>query len=63
MTPDTGIIVPPRDEHALAAGILRLAGDDAFRRRLGEGARAHVLRRYSAERLVADIDALYGALL
>jgi glycosyltransferase involved in cell wall biosynthesis len=55
--------VPPGDEAALAAGIERLSGDGELRRRMGQRAREHVLRRYSAERLVSDIDALYRELL
>jgi glycosyltransferase involved in cell wall biosynthesis len=63
VTPETGIVVPPDDEAALAAAISRLAGDPELRRQMGGRARQHVLRRYSVERLLSDIDALYRELL
>jgi glycosyltransferase involved in cell wall biosynthesis len=63
VAPETGVVVPPDDEVALAAAICRLAGDPELRRRMGGRAREHVLRRYSAERLLSDIDALYRELL
>jgi glycosyltransferase involved in cell wall biosynthesis len=63
VTPETGIVVPPDDETALAAAISRLAGDPELRRRMGDRARQHVLRRYPVERLLSDIDALYRELL
>jgi glycosyltransferase involved in cell wall biosynthesis len=63
VTTETGVVVPPDDESALAAAISRLAGDPELRRRMGGRARQHVLRRYSVERLLSDIDALYRDLL
>ena len=62
VTPETGILVEPGDEEALAAAIVDLAGDEDRRRRLGEAAREHALARYSVERLVTDVDALYDRL-
>jgi glycosyltransferase involved in cell wall biosynthesis len=63
VTPETGILARPDDEVALAEAITRLAGDAELRRGMGERARAHVLARYSVDRLIADIDELYGELL
>jgi glycosyltransferase involved in cell wall biosynthesis len=63
VTPDTGVVVPPTDEAALAAAITRLAGDPELRARMGDRARKHVLSRYSIERLLSDTDALYRGLL
>jgi glycosyltransferase involved in cell wall biosynthesis len=63
VTPESGILVAPGDEAALSAGIERLSGDGELRRRMGQRAREHVLRRYSADRLVSDVDALYRELL
>jgi glycosyltransferase involved in cell wall biosynthesis len=61
--PETGILVPPGDEAALASAIVRLADDRDLRDRMGRSARAHVRGRYSVERLLEDIDALYRDLV
>lgn len=59
----TGELVASGDTAGLAAAIARLAADPARRRACGEVARRHVLARYAAARLVADIDFLYRELL
>lgn len=59
---ETGIVVPRGDASALAAGILRMAGDAALRERCGRAARERSLNRYGAERLLGDIDSLYREL-
>jgi glycosyltransferase involved in cell wall biosynthesis len=41
---ETGILVPPRDEAALAAAMVRVLGDPALRERLARGARAWAAR-------------------
>jgi glycosyltransferase involved in cell wall biosynthesis len=43
----TGIAVEPDQPEALANAIERLLGDEPLRRRLGEAARQHALRRFS----------------
>jgi glycosyltransferase involved in cell wall biosynthesis len=63
VTPETGILVPRGDDRALAGAIAELATDGKWRLRLGRAARDRVLGRYSAGRLVADVDALYRELL
>jgi glycosyltransferase involved in cell wall biosynthesis len=63
VTPETGILVPPDDEAALAAAISELASDPERRRGMGARARRHVLSRYSVDRLITDIDELYTELL
>jgi glycosyltransferase involved in cell wall biosynthesis len=63
VTSETGVLVPPGDFEAVASTLQRLATEPELRARLGAAAREHALRRYSASRLVADIDALYGELL
>ena len=60
---DAGVVVPPGDGAALAAGLeelLRRAPDD--RRRMGERARARIAAEYTLERCTARYAALYSAL-
>ncbi len=59
----TGALVPPEAPAALAAAVTRLLADPERRRALGKAGREHVLPRFGAERLVADIDRLYTGLL
>jgi glycosyltransferase involved in cell wall biosynthesis len=59
----TGLLVPPGDEAALAAGLVRLASDPALRERLGASAAASAASRFGAERLVAETAALYESCL
>ena len=63
VTDRTGILVPPDDVEALAGGMERLAGDPDLRKGMGARARERAISRYSAERLVGDIDSLYRGLL
>jgi glycosyltransferase involved in cell wall biosynthesis len=60
---DAGIVVPADDVDALGSGMARLAADRELRRKMGAAARVRMLDRYAAERLIADIDALYTELL
>jgi len=46
---DTGLLVPPDDPEALAAGIRRLMDDPELAERLGRGGRARVLGRFTWE--------------
>lgn len=60
---EVGARVRDGDADALAAHVLGYFSDDHLRRATGDRARAAVLERYSLERLVRDIDALYRDLL
>ena len=57
-----GRLAPFGDAGALSAAITDLLSDDRRRRESGDAARAHVLERYSVDRLVDDIDLLYQRL-
>ncbi|MBY0493453.1 MAG: glycosyltransferase [Cyanobacteria bacterium] len=62
-TDDLGAKVRDGNADALAAHIVRYLADPALRRETGMRARAAVLGRYSLERLVNDILAVYRELL
>jgi glycosyltransferase involved in cell wall biosynthesis len=51
---ETGILVPPRDPGALADALLRLAGDQALRARMGAAGRARAVSLFSLERFVRE---------
>jgi glycosyltransferase involved in cell wall biosynthesis len=59
----TGLLVPPDDPPALAAGIAGLLGDRALARRLGAAGRRDVRDRFDADRLALRNLAVYEALL
>ena len=55
----TGLIVAPRDVEALRAAIERLLEDRALGARLAEAARAWVRERYSRERMLDSMEAVF----
>jgi glycosyltransferase involved in cell wall biosynthesis len=55
----TALVVPPRDAHALAEAIRRLAADEGLRRELGEAARRHCVENFSYERMLDRMEAIY----
>jgi glycosyltransferase involved in cell wall biosynthesis len=59
---ETGLLVPPGDASALAAGIERLLGDEALRRRLAENA-ARAAGAYGLNHYVDRMAALYRELV
>jgi glycosyltransferase involved in cell wall biosynthesis len=59
----TGELVAAGDAAALGAAVAALAADPERRRAAGAAAREHVLARYGAARLIAEVDALYRDLL
>jgi glycosyltransferase involved in cell wall biosynthesis len=55
----TGLLFAPEDSEALAAQVLRLHGDPAFRQTLAHQARAAALERFSAHARMDDFLAVY----
>ena len=55
----TGLLVPSGDSARLAASMIDLATRSEERHRLGRAARESVRERYSSDRLVSDVAALY----
>jgi glycosyltransferase involved in cell wall biosynthesis len=49
---ETGLLVPPQDDEALAAAIVRLLRDDDLRARLAGAGRARVEAEFSVERVI-----------
>lgn len=60
---ETGLLVPPGDEEALARAALRLLSDDPMRRAMGQRGRALVEQEFTEEMMVARVAALYQYLL
>jgi glycosyltransferase involved in cell wall biosynthesis len=56
---ETGFLVPPCDLAGLTFAILKLAGNPALRERLGARGREFVRERFTVERMVDDLYALY----
>ena len=59
---ERGIQVRPGDPEAFADALAHVTADPALRHALGERGREYVERNYSVERLVADVQQLYGRL-
>jgi glycosyltransferase involved in cell wall biosynthesis len=55
----TGLLVPPRDPHALRAALDRLLGDRDLRLELGRAGRQKIIGGYSWEKVVAETVAVY----
>ena len=60
---ETGLLAPPGDHKALAACVLRLAGDPALRERLGQQAREVYEQRYTTELMIDRLEAFYRAVV
>jgi glycosyltransferase involved in cell wall biosynthesis len=56
----TGVLVPPRDHHAMARQIVRLLKDAALRRRFADAGFARVRERFTVERMVDETAAVYA---
>lgn len=59
----TGILAPVSDPEALAAGMVRLAGDPQLRKLMGIAGRGRVVDNFDINRVVAEYEALYLGLL
>lgn len=59
----TGLVVPPRDPHALAVGCLSLLRDPARRARLGAAARARALELFTERQAVEAFRGIYLELM
>ena len=59
----SGSLVPPGDAAAVAAALQGILSDRVAATRMGEQGRAFVRDRFTKERLVADIRALYASLM
>ncbi len=59
----SGLLVPPADAAALAAGIIRLLQDPSLAQRLGQTARERVATQFTLEQTVQKTEALYRSLL
>jgi len=55
----TGLVVPGRDPEALAGALARVLGDSGLRATLAAAARRHVEERFSLERSVGQLRALF----
>jgi glycosyltransferase involved in cell wall biosynthesis len=59
----TGLLVPPGDDAAMGAAILRLIDDPRLRADLADAARGEALRRFSAERHAREVEEVYARVL
>lgn len=60
---ETGILIHPGDEVALADAIVRLAKDEKLRRSMGEAGRRLVAEKYDFEKCLDMMEAIYGRVL
>lgn len=64
ITPEaTGLIVPPCDEDALAAAIVRLATDQTLRRRMGQQARSEAEALHGWNHTAQELERLFNSLV
>jgi phosphatidylinositol alpha-mannosyltransferase len=59
MTEETGVLVPPGDDRALADALVGLLEDEPRRRHLGERARQIAIERYSWDTIARRLEQIY----
>ncbi len=59
----TGVLVPPQDPVALAAGVARVLGDDAEAKSLADAAHRLIETDYSLEAMVRTMESIYARVL
>jgi glycosyltransferase involved in cell wall biosynthesis len=60
---ETGLLVPPRDDAALEAAIVRLLEDAALRERFGRAGRTRISQHFSVDHLVTETLRVYDSRL
>ncbi|MCI0474674.1 MAG: glycosyltransferase, partial [Anaerolineales bacterium] len=60
---ETGLVVPPRDPHALANAIARLGDDTESRARMGAAGRARVRQEFTLEEMATRVMQVYDQAL
>ena len=56
---ETGFLVDPDDAEGMTAGLIRLVGDLALRRRLGANGRAHILKNFDLKPWLERLEECY----
>ena len=59
----TGLLVPPGDEHAIANSVIRLAKDKCLRKQLAENGHDHVCKTFAPQNLIDQVAAIYDRIL
>src|SRR2546422_849090 len=59
----TGLLVPPRDAHALARGICQFLEDGELASRFAQAGRRRVVEYFSLARMVREMEGLYQGLV
>ncbi|MFQ5611534.1 MAG: glycosyltransferase family 4 protein [Anaerolineae bacterium] len=59
----TGLLVRPYDQAALAQAVAGLLNDEALRHRMGEAAQRRVAERFTIQRVAAEVMAVYDEVL
>lgn len=61
--PQAGILVPPGNPGSICQAVVEILEDEAIARKMGVSGQEWVADRYSSQRLVTDVQALYEELL